>query len=886
MHLRRITILFAICISLSALAVGSNDSIELSYHYDSISVNKYGNAVLSELANDNGLSLRECSIKYSYSVQFNAFMHESEQEIVVKLTPTQASGITYYRKYDLAQVLWPTMILAKLEWFNHDGSQKRSKFLVINNHTGKTQLPTYATNIKLYLLKPLIDEGFEKNFNKLTSLVKDYQALGIVVQRANQLVASADFDNGNAVQSLIYYAEAERISQKLDSINIQDSLPLLSNDPLGLLDKQIELKIECYRRSLALERLMARSVDDKPVVSNDAIQLFGELVTFWVKHPDFLNPAHNKVFADFATYNWAANWCTSLSSQFYALFGFKNDYELQIFLNYQGTAILHILHDASNQLIANQSFRQSEMVMANAIRLARSLRLHNEADAYSRLIAKSTAGIYTSYLQVAESAIANGQMQMAEQYLNKALDYKANNGGEILDQISQANAFELFANACLVKGESLNTLGNYLDALQYLNKAKEYALMIGFYVNAEQLRNILCDVHQHLYDETLMLAVKEFKNGNLSVGAGYYKNAVDMRMVNQQFIRKRNEEDSLYLSERKGFVINMLGKAGMLLTDRKSTEAFQVANRALQVVDSLEFISDSTVCKHVLAVGLGLFDDRITATGTSLWDYEPVKAWQHWQQADQIAVNYHLTDCEQVNAEIDGYKTKIENLECLLYKKQYESYASRAEANYNRQNYIAGQALADSALHITEPNYRCVYDKLPLQKLRGTYVHSAVYQSMLNRLEVVYSLQKPDSIEAFRSKLNQFYHLHKTDLSTFPLPSIEWFLTTHQRHDLVDFYVQYPYQIGDYTRCLYLLEVLRINGFKPENVFDFQQKLGKAMAETVVCEPIEAQVEAYLSEIAADKVWYASFRKAFVDKKIPVIQQIKNKLDDLNAKGN
>jgi tetratricopeptide (TPR) repeat protein len=668
-------------------------------------------------------------------------------------------------------------------------------------------------------------------------------------------------------------------------MNLQDSLPLQTNDPLELLLNQKTLTVECYRRSLALERLLLKGRDDMPLDSKKATQLFVELVAYWVKQPDFLNPAHNKVFTDFSTYNWSGDWCTSLSKQFYTLFGFKDDYELQAFLRIQGTEILHSLQDISNLLIVNQSYNQSAMVMANAIRLARSLRMHNEADALARLIAKSTAGIYTSYLQVAESAIANGQMPMAEKYLSKALDYKAKNGGEILDQISQANAFELFANACLAKAESLNTLGNYVDALQYLNKAKEYALRIGFYVNAEQLRNLLCDVHQHLYDETLMLAVTEFKNGNLLVGAEYYKNAQSMRVVNQQFIRKRNEEDSLYLSERKGFIVSSFNHAMVLLNKKQTDEAFILANRALYVADSLELISDSTVCAQLIAIGTSLFDYKISRTGSALWDYEPSKAWQHWQQADRIAVNFYLTDCEQVNEEINGYKTKIENLECLLSKKQFDTYAVKAEAHYNRQNYLVGQAFADSALNLISPNHRCIIDMRYLQMIREKFAASAKYQQMISKLEVAYSLQKPDTIDALRSKLHRFYILHQAELNTFSQPTVEWFLNSHQRIDLVDFYLQRIFKTGDYAHCIKLLDVLRINGYKVENTVEFQQDLGKAMADALKLEPDFVKIESYLDELVPDKVWFASYRQAFIDKLMPVIQQIKNKLNEMNSKG-
>ena len=885
MLLRRILFLIAVSISMSASVLGSNDSIVLCYHFDSLAVNKHGNAVISELANDNGLSLRKCSIQYNYTVQFNAFLQESEQEIVVKLIPKEVSGISRYRKYDLGQVLWPKIIQAKLEWFNNDGTQKQSKVIVIHNHTVKTQLPINATNIKISLLKPIIDTSFEKNFNKLSSLVKDYQALRVALQRGNELIELADFDKGDALQSLLYYAEASRIIQKVDSMNLQDSLPLQTNDPLELLVNQKALTVECYRRSLALERLLSKKRDDKPFDSKKATQLFVELVAYWVKQHDFLNPAHNKVFTDFATYNWSGAWCVSFSKHFNTLFGFKNDYELQVFLRIHGKEILHGLQDISNLLIENQSYNQSAMVMANAIRLARSLRMHNEADALAKLIAKSTAGIYNSYLQVAESAIANGQMPMAEKYLRKALDYKAKNGGEILDQISRENAFELFANACLVKGESLKTMGNYVDALQYLNKDKEYALMIGFYVNAEQLRNNLCDVHQHLYDETLMLAVTEFKNGNLLMGAGYYKNARDMRLLNQQFIRKRNEEDSLYLSERKGFVVDSFNRANDLINSKMYDEASKLANRALFIADSLEFVSDSTVCTHVLASGTRLFQYKITCTGSALWDYEPTTAWQYWQQADRIAVNFYLTDCEQVNDEINDYKTKIENLECLLHKKQFETYAARAEANYNRQHFIPGQDFADSALDLKQPNIRCNSDILPLQNLRGQYVNAAVYQSMLNRLEVAYSLQKPDSIEALRVKLHKFYQLHQIELKAFVQPTVEWFLYNHQRNDLVNYYLQQLFTEGNYVQCIKLLDVLRTNGYKAENTVDFQRNLGAIMAETTNLEADLIKVEIYLNELVPDKIWFASYRKAFVDKKIPVIQHIKNKLNEINIKG-
>jgi hypothetical protein len=149
----------------------------------------------------------------------------------------------------------------------------------------------------------------------------------------------------------------------------------------------------------------------------------------------------------------------------------------------------------------------------------------------------------------------------------------------------------------------------------------------------------------------------------------------------------------------------------------------------------------------------------------------------------------------------------------------------------------------------------------------------------------VYSIQPADSIEAFRKQLHQYFDAHTSNLSSFSQPSIDWLLSKHQRQSLVDFYLQLYFKLVDYNRCIQLLDLLRINGLKSDLTIDFQQLLGKAMADSSTLEPDAVAVESYLDSIVPDKVWFASYRKAFLAKKIPVVQQIKNKISDFNAKG-
>ena len=81
--------------------------------------------------------------------------------------------------------------------------------------------------------------------------------------------------------------------------------------------------------------------------------------------------------------------------------------------------------------------------------------------------------------------------------------------------------------------------------------------------------------------------------------------------------------------------------------------------------------------------------------------------------------------------------------------------------------------------------------------------------------------------------------------------------------------------------CLQILEACRLNGYKVENTAKFQEKLGIAMADATSVEPVEIKVQQFLATIITDKQWFSIFNEAFTNQKIPVIKQIRNKIQDL-----
>ena len=52
------------------LGLASNDTVILRYHFDTLSIHKPGNYIIAELANDNGLSVKQCNLKFVVNKKF------------------------------------------------------------------------------------------------------------------------------------------------------------------------------------------------------------------------------------------------------------------------------------------------------------------------------------------------------------------------------------------------------------------------------------------------------------------------------------------------------------------------------------------------------------------------------------------------------------------------------------------------------------------------------------------------------------------------------------------------------------------------------------------------------------------------------------------------
>lgn len=463
-----IFILFYTCLAYSNNTV-ITDSYKSSYRFPFIKSattdEQRTNYVIQQISYDNSISFSDVHLKLGYvlNVELNRLRNQ-RSEFKLNLSISAVSGDTRIQEMDVSTHLSPTICTFEYILFNKQSAKVyRQEMLYQELKNGSLNIqhiiPGYLDKdefgLEFYGLKFYYSKLDVIRLKSFISLIEDYYASARLAD--SLLLQAAKWRPDNEKDLLFNYfkiSEFKRICSIIEDKKFEESLNLKKQDPADLLTKINSLSTTKRR----LQTLLNEGVKSSRLYFPNEIILAQQIVDCQRQYEGFLEGAdfNNTRFLDeLSQINYSNVWFTNIHSFFIKGLSRRQQAQVNEYFERFVKALRNEHRAVAEQMLQSKKFAQANIHIENAKHLRKSL-TDKDKKLLTDLQSKAVYGLYNSYLSIAHRALSVPNVDLARQYLGKALTYQKKNKRFISRDDAIYKAYhqlirELIAKAVILK---------------------------------------------------------------------------------------------------------------------------------------------------------------------------------------------------------------------------------------------------------------------------------------------------------------------------------------------------------------------------------------------------------------------------------------------------
>ncbi|MDP4282514.1 MAG: hypothetical protein Q8867_10255 [Bacteroidota bacterium] len=384
-----------------------------------------GNEILKIISEDVVKNLRSTRIRVKFTVAGYRVESHGNFRILSVFSDPEVEGDIHYRGFCLSDVLVPDQIRIVYKAYLKNNPPASSEFIAENvsfpgtagSQNDTSRFDSLAvSNLVLFYSEDAFDA-----FSRKISLINDYYASSAILDSISSDLSAIDRSNSAHFPELfIKLEELNKILTLIGSRDMVDNLNLSRNDPEDLVKKFKDLKKRSLSYNMTLREGLSdpRLVIDRKNISHITDEFTGMMLRY-VRWSHYVNARNSVIYREFLQefYNQQAfgddiHWLSLL------LAGMYPDQP-------KDTLIRHFWDALDDSYCRRAGFLMDQGRYSDAGDLMNSdLCLHSTISGSSVKVQeyreRAIAGIFRSFLSVAENSIRSGRLKMAESYLDKA----------------------------------------------------------------------------------------------------------------------------------------------------------------------------------------------------------------------------------------------------------------------------------------------------------------------------------------------------------------------------------------------------------------------------------------------------------------------------------
>lgn len=829
----------------------------------------------SYFINEIALSQGEAVSSVNYSLAYTAYLDILEKEnileAIVDIHVAEVQGATAYRKFDIADVLQPSMAEFRIYCFDKEDRIVLAKTITgslngkgisaaIRFRTGDTGLRLELSDLRFYY-----SQDDRKAFVRRMGMINDYYGSSMILDQLLDQLKKLDEDADDALLKFAVlpfdFKQVYKILSKkpfLTELNINRE-----NDPLFFYNQLQDFSLKTGRMNTLFEQEIynKQRVARSKVPGNYFYPYFKQLEQYM-----HMASKAGHYFEDSFYELLARNYSSEGIREFFTNFQRLLKYKINPNPDLSGMSKLFfenylVLID---YCIENENYNEALEFVEGLGSFCNSAQGEFNRDLIRTKQARAISGLYNSLLSVAIKAIQVGNYSMAETYLRRAENFQENNSKHIINKLGIWNAYGNMADAYLKDAAVVIDKMHYEAALANLDKARQIIEENpAAKLNQEKFSELKLKAGQAMYEKCLAEASTLFNKGEYAAARKWLNKA-------EQYQADKNGEEDVVQSQAEKNIdqveftaqIALISQCEKLIRKGEYKEALEGLNklRDNEALDASQFTNiDSLIEKAARMLG----DKLLYEVSFSIWNEDLQNAYPQFTRLQEHLQLYRLESDPYYRTELRKIREKMNILICNKRINEYEKVVMHGFNLIDKRDFIAAEEQFLNALNLLNNLEECDFtDSIPLQAIQK-YASVSEYQKSMKRIRDNIFEQGFSAVIPEYLRLDTFYIQNNITRYGIRHDHFEQFLMEQQSPDLVFESIEYFMNNKRPRPALQMLFVLKEMGLSRHETVDQQKAVAIALAINDYQPESEIDYKQKIENYTHSEKWFSFFKRSY-----------------------
>ena len=686
---------------------------------------------------------------------------------------------------------------------------------------------------KLKKLKFYFDEVDEKRIESRLIKIFDYLATEMIIDSTIKKIESLDVENTTITPDIfLNVKELNRIVKIISEKNFSE---LSQNECDQHYNYEEKLDV-LERKTLRMNTLFEQSLDktQKIIIEEPYTKLIDKYVDlFTVYHDESSHVPH--------TYSSSVTNLARIHSDNSSIFLFID--AINDLLNHSNFEYYHFDYDVISvlivdgmirkaaQYISSERYNEALDVLNNANSICNTVPGDYNFDDLFSNISRAKYGIYQSYIKVAERAVKGNNFELAEKYLDQAINFQIENSEYIISNIPTERTVLKFVNNCIVRGEEALLNLNYSSALIYFDYASKYINMISTENLKLRCQNGILKAENGKFEENIARAEKLIENDEIVKAEKIVKKLIRRDEKNIYFTKEDRKLRDLKKKVENKSVTSLYLRAKEYYFSGLYEDSY---NRLLEIKELNLKMSDyqsSEIDKFSAQVLKSIIKNNVDNGISKAWQNDFESANEILSNSEKLLKESNIQDNKKINESLSNLKERIVFNECIIVKDKYDVLITKGKRLIRKKDFQAAAECFGEAIEIVNQNNKCTFSDSSAYELFGLYLHAAEYQNNQKKLNKdLYSKGFKNIIDQYIS-LENYYNDFNIDKFGIRHIAFSDFILSQNSPKMTIFSMNYFIGQKNLNEAMKMLDVLDEINYPMEKTKDFQINLGRLLAE-------------------------------------------------------
>jgi hypothetical protein len=784
-------------------------------------------------------------------------------------------GDINYKGFDISDILVPEKVDLKIILLSEGNYVTSKDFFGValddsnNCHiefTYETLEENKAYSLKIENIHFYSDLGNQEKFNKRINHIDDYYASIAIIKQALQSFNEIDLSKNSVIDFYIKLKELERTYHIVSKGAFIDELGIQSNDSAGYFENITTLKNQLVR---FIEYFEILTQSEESFRINKSIKAYAELyveeASKYLTQSQQVTHSYSSFYYRLGHIHYDHSLLNAYNQDIKKVLG-KTRYsnsEKIIFQKLEG-AILKIYYDKADELIKSHQYNLALGLLSNAESYYKICYNNVLPVTLNLLSSQANYGIFNSYLQLIDRAIDAENYNLADNYLDKAVQFQKNNAVSIITDDYIIQISERLTLLYIAQGNQLIQEEEYKNATFCFEQALK-----------------LCQrINRFNYDY-------DIKHGLMNARNGWYKSLINQIIENlevsnfelaQQLMNEANELVSgyyyeiLYSPEHvfirsaiNHYYYGQLIQSGKALLDSGNYQlAYQKFLSAFDLEAKSNFELSPEFPELFYRAAAPVLVDLCSIGEVKVMKNQLSEARSIYENCVKLQDEYGLIYQPNVQESVTLLNNSIFTRHCDFVNQEFENEMDAFDNFVDRGDFLSAVALLNTADSLAYKNYYCEVDKNLISEYRAMYGPAAEYQQLAKVAQEALSSgdhEKFIQVHERMEYLSENFEAIRKYIEPLPL---HYLFSVKKNLALLESSIEYFKSKESFEVALKLLAVLEANNYSDRDTKAIQQKLGNKMALADKECIYTADPNVIVDEYTEGKTFLKHFKKAYI----------------------